>query len=256
MIAAMLLAALAAGPEPACDLPAVAGPPPWRTGESLDLDLDLYGVVRAGALALSVEPPMSGGRIVPLRAVAKSTAALGRARQVTAVALSWVDARTLLPERTRVESDEDGLRRSSDARLLPAGSEIVLENRTGDREGRAAFPRERSTLDGVSALYYLRAARLSPGDRFCLDVVALGRLWRVEGSVGPRIERVETPAGIFRALRVDLSGRRADRPEVRREIHLWLSQDARRLPVAAVGEVEHGPVRALLARTRGVRPPG
>lgn len=255
MIVAVLLAAAMAGAGPACDLPPLAGPPPWSTGESLDLDLDLYGLVRAGALTLSVERPMSGGRVVPLRAVAKSTASVGDVKRFTAVALSWVEARTLLPERARVDSEEGGLRRSSDVRLLPAGPEIVLENRTGDREGRVAFPRERATLDGVSALYYLRAARLAPGDRFCLDAVALGRLWRVEGSVGPRIERVETPAGTFRALRIDLSGRRADRPEVRREIHLWLSEDARRLPVAAVGEVDLGPVRALLARARGARPP-
>ncbi|HSN92465.1 MAG TPA: DUF3108 domain-containing protein [Anaeromyxobacteraceae bacterium] len=255
MIAAVILAAVAAGAGPGCDLPPLAGPAPWRTGESLDLDLDLYGVVRAGALVLSVERPISGGRVVSLRAVAKSTAAMGDVKRLTAVALSWVDSATLLPERTRVDSEEDGVRRSSDARLLPAGPEVVLENRTGDREARAVYPRERTTLDGVSALYYLRAARLAPGDRFCLDAVALGRLWRVEGSVGPRVERVETPAGTFRALRIDLVGRRADRPEVRREIHLWLSEDARRLPVAAVGEVDLGPVRALLAGVRGARSP-
>jgi hypothetical protein len=255
VIVALLLAAAAAGPDPACDLPPLAGPPPWRTGESIDLDLDLYGVVRAGALTLSVERPMSRGRVIPLRAVAKSSAALGEVKTLTAVALSWVDARTLLPERTRIESEEDGIRRSSDARLAPAGPEIVLENRTGEREGRASYPRERTTLDGVSALYYLRAARLAPGDRFCLDVVALGRLWRVEGSVATRIERVETPGGTFPSLRVDLAGRRADRPEVRREVHLWLSQDARRIPVAAVGEIDLGPVRVLLARVRGAQPP-
>jgi hypothetical protein len=41
---------------------------------------------------------------------------------------------------------------------------------------------------------------------------------------------------------------RADQPAARRPIHLWLSTDSRRLLVAAVGEIELGPVRAMLAR--------
>jgi hypothetical protein len=246
---AILALAVAAGP--ACDLPPRAGPAPWRTGESLALDLDLLGAVRAGSLALQVERPMSGGRVVPLRALAKSTAAVGNVRRITALALSWVDARTLLPERTLVESEEDGVRRSSDVRFDPAAAQVLIQNRTGEKETRTAIPRERTTLDVVAALYYLRAARLAPGDRFCLDAIAFGRLWRVDGTVADHSERVETPAGTFKAIRIDLAGRRADKPEIRREVHLWLSDDARRLPVAAVGEIDLGPVKALLARIGG-----
>jgi hypothetical protein len=252
-VIATLLAALALAADPACDLPPLAGPPPWRTGESLALDLDLLGAVRAGTLVLDVQRPMSGGKIVPLRAVAKSTSAVGNVKKLTAVALSWVDARTLLPERTLVESDEDGLRRSSDVRLAPPGPEIVLVNQSGDKIARSTIPREHTALDALAALYYLRAARLAPGDRLCVDVVAMGRVWRVEGTVAARTERVETPAGTFRALRLDLSGHRADKPEIRREVHLWLSDDGRRLPVAAVGEIDLGPVRGLLARVTGAR---
>jgi hypothetical protein len=154
-----------------------------------------------------------------------------------------------------VESEEDAVRRSSDVRLDPRAPEIVIESRTGEKQTRAVVPRQGTPMDAVSVLYYLRAARLAPGDRFCADVVALGRVWRVEGTVAAGTERVETPAGTFRAVRLDLSGRRADKPEVHREVHLWLSDDARRLPVGAVGEVDLGPVRALLQEQRGVRKP-
>jgi hypothetical protein len=246
---ASLALALAAGP--ACGLPA-RGAPSWRSGEMLAMDLDLFGVVRAGTLSLAVERPMSAGKIVPLVARAKSTESV-QVKRLTAVALSWIEKATGLPERYRDESKEDDVHRSSDARLLPAGPEVVIETRTGEREGRSAFAREGPVLDPLSALYYLRAAPLAPGDRLCFDLVALGRFWRVEGTVAGRTERVESPAGRFETIRVDLVGRRADRPERQREVHLWLSDDARRLPVAAVGEIDLGPVRMLLSRVEGAR---
>ncbi len=250
MIAPLLALALAAGP--ACGLPS-ASPPPWRTGEALAFDLDLLGVVKAGVLSFAVERPMSAGRIVPLRARAKNTSTFANVKKLTAVALSWVDATTLLPERYREESEEDGLRRSTDARIPPGEKVVTLEQADRDQKGTRTYAREGAVLDAVSALYRLRASVLAPGDRFCFDLVATGRLWRFEGTIAPRTERIETPAGKFETMRIDATARRADKPEMKREVHLWMTTDARRLPVAAVSEIDLGPVRAVLSATRGTR---
>jgi hypothetical protein len=251
--AALLALSLAAAPE--CGLPPLAdGGAPWRPGESLAYDLDVLGVVKTGTLQLSVERPMSGGKIVPLRARAKTTAAVANLKRFTGVALSWVDAETLLPERYRDEADEGGVRKASDVRMMPPAPELTIEYRYGDKAGRTSYPRERDVLDALSTLYYLRAARLSPGDRFCFDLVANRRFWRLEGTVAAKPERVETPAGRFETLRVDATTRRVDRPEDRpRPVHLWFAADARRLPVAMVSEVDLGPVRATLSSIRGAR---
>lgn len=246
----------AGGPAPtACRLPALAdGPRPWRTGETLGYDLDVLGMVKAGTLELSVERPISGGKIVPLRARAKTISSVANLKRFAAVGLSWIDAATLLPERYRDEADEDGTHKVSDTKILPAGPEVVVEYRYGERTGKNAYPREREVLDPLSTLAYLRAARLAPGDRFCFDLVGNRRFWRLEGSVAQKPERVETPAGKFDTFRVDAITRRAERPDERpRPIHLWFTRDARRLPVAMVSEVDVGPVRATLSSVRGAR---
>jgi hypothetical protein len=252
--AALLSVALAADP---CGLPtAAAGERPWRTGETLTFDLDVLGVVKTGILQLSVERPISGGKIVPLRARAKTDSAVENLKRFTGVALSWIEAETLLPERYRDETDEDGVRKVSDARLLPRRREVAIEQQLGDRKTRIAIPRAGEMLDPLSALARLRAARLAPGDRFCFDLVANRRFWRLEGSVAAKTEKVDTPAGRFDTLRVDAIARRTDRsgaPE--RPVHLWISRDARRLPVAVVSEVDVGPVRATLSAVRGARAP-
>jgi hypothetical protein len=251
--AALLSVALAAEP---CGLPMPDGERPWRTGETLTFDLDVLGVVKTGTLQLSIERPMSGGRIVPLRARAKTTSAVANLKRFTGVALSWIEAETLLPERYRDETDEDGLRKISDARLLPRRPEVAIEQQVGERKTRTAIPRAGDVLDPLSALARLRAARLAPGDRFCFDLVANRRFWRLEGSVAAKTEKIDTPAGRFDTLRVDAMARRADRPGAPpRPLHVWLSRDARRLPVAVVSEVDVGPVRATLSGVRGARSP-
>jgi hypothetical protein len=197
---------------------------------------------------------MSGGKVIPLRARAKTTASVASVKSFTGVALSWIDAETLLPERYRDEADEGGVRKHSDARLAPRGPELVIEYRYGDTAGKARYPREGDVLDALSTLYYLRAAQLAPGDRFCFELVANRRFWRLEGTVAAKKERVETPAGRFDTVRMDVTTRRVDKPEARpRPVHLWFGTDARRLPVAMVSEVDIGPVRATLSAIRGAR---
>lgn len=269
---ALLSAALAAEPPPpaadpgarpegaedaACGLPPLASPAgerPWRPGETLTFDLDVLGMVKAGTLQITIERPMSGGKIVPLRARARTDAAVSQLKKFAGVALSWIDAATLLPERYRDETEEDGQRKVSDARIQPAGPELVIEYRYGERAGKTSYPRRRDVLDALSTITYLRAARLEPGDRFCLDLVANRRFWRMEGRVAAKAEKVDTPAGRFDTFRVDASTRRVDRPGDRaRPVHLWFTRDARRLLVAVVSEVDVGPVRAMLSGVRGAR---
>ena len=254
MIAAPLLA-LALAAEPACGLPPLApGERPWKTGETFTYDLDVLAVVKAGTLQLSVERPMSGGEIVPLRARAKTTSSVANVKRFAGVALSWIDAATLLPERYRDESEEDGVRKISDAKIAPAAPELVVETQYGEKTSRTTYPRQGPVLDALSAIAYLRAAKLAPGDRFCFELVANRRFWRLEGSIAQKAEKVETAAGKFDTFRADATLQRADRPKDKpRPLHLWFTRDARRVPVAIVSEVDVGPVRAMLSGIRGTR---
>ncbi len=256
MIAAGLLA-LALAAEPGCGLPPLAeGERPFKSGETLTFDLDVLGAVKAGTLEVSVERAMSGGKILQLRGRAKTTAAIANVRSFAGVALSWIDATTLLPERYRDEAEEDGVHKMSDTRIVPGKPQLAIEYRYGDTKGVTTYPRKGDVLDALSTMTYLRAARLAPGDRVCFDVVANRRFWRLEGTVADKAEKVDTPAGRFDTLRVDATTRRIDRPTDRpRPVHLWFSRDARRLLVAIVSEVDIGPVSAMLSGVRGARAP-
>ncbi len=246
---APILAFLLAAP-PACTLPPLTGRPPWQPGERLRMELSLLGAVKVGEVNFSVERPLSNGAVIPLVAKARNTARFGPLQKLVAVALSWVDARSLRPERYREEADEDGRRRSIDVRFVPPGPRVTLETMDGSRRGTASFERQGEPLDALSAVYYARATRLAAGDRLCFDLVANGKYWRFEGAVARETERFEVPAGRFEALRVEGTARRADGAGKPRSIWIWYSADARRLPLAVVTEVDLGMVSAKLEEAR------
>jgi hypothetical protein len=214
------------------------------------MELSLLGSVKVGEVQFSVERPISAGAVVPLVARARNTARFGPLQKLVAVGLSWIDARSLRPERYREEADEDGRHRSIDVRFLPPAPKLTLETADGTARGATSFDRQGDALDALSALYYARATRLAAGDRLCFDLVANGRLWRFEGQVVAGRERFEVPAGRFDALRLEGTARRADGAGPPRSIWIWYSADARRLPLAVVTEVDLGMVSAKLAEIR------
>jgi hypothetical protein len=251
---ALALALAASLAAPPCTLPPLRPEgAPFATGEVLSYDLELV-LVKAGRLTLQVDRPMAQGELLPLKARVQNTAAFANIRRLTAVAISWIQLPSLRPERYREDAEEDGLRRSTDVRFLPAGETVTLEQRWKDRQGPKAYPRQGEALDALSALYYLRAARLEPGAKLCLDLVGGGRFWRVVAVQAPGRERVDTPAGRFETFRVDVEATRADVPPGGknrvRAMHLWLTADARRLPVSIVSEIDVGPVAATLTGWR------
>jgi len=98
----------------------------------------------------------------------------------------------------------------------------------------------------VGGIFLFRGIPLKVGEPFCFDAYAIKRMWRVQGKVEAR-EHVSVPAGEFDAFH--LSGVAAAGDQ-KREVHIWISDDARRLPLAALGIIDLGPVRATLTDVR------
>jgi len=248
LIPVAALAALVLAAEPCGVPPLHPGGPPWRAGEALQYEFAVMGMVKAGSVTLEAGRPMFDGTQIPLRARVRNSSVFAKIRRITGGAFSWVDARTLLPERYRDEVVEDGVKKVSDARLRLQPGAVTIETQLADQRSSATFERGGEVLDAVSGAYYLRAARLEPGDELCFDLVANRRYWRFRGKVAARPERVETPGGIFDTLRVEGTIARADAPASRRPLAVWISTDPRRVLVAAASEIDLGPVSATLSR--------
>jgi hypothetical protein len=253
-MAVLAALALALAAPAGCGVPPLLAERPWSPGETLTFDLKVMGIAKAGTLQLGVEAPILAGLQVPLRARVKNTSIFAKIRRVKGVALSWVDAATLQPQRFRDDVEQDGVRRTTDTRLDGPGPVVRMTWTSGEEKGVTEFERRQVALDTLSAIYRLRAAELRPGAEICFDLLANRRYWRLSGRVADKVERVESRAGAFDTVRLDARVVRADDPTQSRPLHLWFSTDPRRLLVAVVSEVDLGPVSAELALVSA--PPG
>ncbi len=239
-----------ASPFAACaPLPQITpGPPPFASAEKLSFDIDVTGAA-AATMTMELLPRRGRGQSArqPILVQSSTNTFFAKVRQVKARLVSEIDARTLRPHRLREEIEFNGRAFSQEARFKGADNLVSTQwQAKGGGSGARDWPTNSDTLDYVGAFYFFRALPLKVGDAFCFDVLAMRRLWRVEGTVKGR-EHASTPAGEFPTLHLAGKATRHDKPADSRELHLWLSDDARRLPVAAMGVIDLGAIRAILS---------
>jgi hypothetical protein len=243
-LAALLLVAPLAARAADC-VPRSVPASRFAPGESLGFKLDVIGL-DVGTFEITTELPPAADRpraVLALKSRAKTTAFVStNAGSYEAHATGLVDAK-LAAVRYREELDEGSGHKAQEIDFPPVNGVLeVRSSKNGDPDpfklaaGAAA-------RDMLSTLFLLRAQPY--GQPFCVEVLAGRKLWRVEGQAAAR-ETIETPLGKFATLRVDLTAVRTDDVSVRRAAHVWVSDDARRLPLVALGEVKGKTIRAQL----------
>jgi hypothetical protein len=259
LLAVASLVAVSAGTAPAAhDVPGdkecVALGPPQRplfpVGEVLEYDLDALGA-DAGKLRIRVLPARDGA--VPVEVEAVTNSLFSKIRKVKATATSYLDARTLRPQRYVEDATENDVTRRADVSFRRSSRQVNLDYTVGARIARRVFRYGQEALDPAGAIFLLRHLPLKEGSKVCFDSYGVRNMWRVHGRVVGK-EKVSLGIGEFDAWHLEGEAVRLDNPRSRREIHLWVSADERRLPLAAVGVIDIGAVRATL--TSYARPDG
>ncbi len=238
---------------PACPPlpPLIPGKRPFPTGEKLSYDLDVVGA-HAARMTLGLKAPRirNGRPVLPITLQAQTGTLFSKIRSLKASIRCDLDSRSLLPAELLEDITMNGRSYRHEVTFPDAASsarrEIGISWQAGsERRGRDIWNIPGQALDDLSAFYFFRALQLKPGDAFCADILVLRHLWRVEGVVSGR-EHASTPAGEFDVLHLTAKATRHDKPEDIREVHYWLSDDAFRLPVAAMGVIDLGTLRAVL----------
>jgi hypothetical protein len=258
-----------AAPDGGAPAGSVASPPPVRiptdqecvalgspqtplfpVGETLDFDLDALGA-EAGKMTMRVLPKR--GEAIPIEVTANTNSFFSKVRRVSATATSYLNPRTLRPKRYVEDATENEVSRYADVSFKPEARQVNLDYRIAGRPGKRVFRYANDALDPAGAIFLVRQLPLKEGTWICFDAYGIRNMWRVHGTVIGK-EHVSLKLGEFDAWHLQGEAVRVDQPQMRREIHLWVSADERRLPLAAVGVLDLGAVRATL--TRYARPEG
>jgi len=117
-------------------------------------------------------------------------------------------------------------------------------------------PLQNAGHDLVSAIYFLRTQTLEPGRHLELNISDSGAVYRIPVRVGAR-KRMKTIVGRVQAVRVDVEIFGAERLVDRKgEMTLWITDDARRLPVRARINTDIGTLDINLKKVSGRNTPG
>lgn len=229
-------------PEASClPLGSPKMPLAFSPGEALDYQLDALGA-RAGKMTMRVLPKRDD--VLPIEVHAETNTFFSKVRRVNGTAISSLHPKTLRSVRYHEDSTENDLHRVADVSFRKDKTAKVMSS-INDKASQFELQWGNDVTDVAGAMYLLRQMEWKVGQTVCIDVYGIRRIWRVWGTVLPR-EHVSLPVGEFEAWHLAGEAARVDLPDARREIHVWISDDARRLPLAALGMIDLGAVRATL----------
>lgn len=224
---------------------------PFKVGEVLIYDVSWSTFLTAGTATMTVKERRSiagGGAVYDLVAEGRPASLLDKMYHVYYKAETLLNTRTLQPSIATVYSDERG---RTKLRTIRFTGRTTLEY-----EPKANVPAEKHTMpalsqDPLAAMYVMRALPLKAGQVMTMPIVdgpdVFNARWQISGP-----EPITTAVGATQSWRLtptlsDLQGR----PVASRKMTMWLSNDARRLPLKLEVALSAGSFTLTLARVGG-----
>jgi hypothetical protein len=243
MILALLLAQIACPPQ---RLAPVKFPP----GEVLSFKIDVLGV-DAGSFEVRTEAPGAPEKaaLLELSSRARTNAFVStNMGQYEGYAVALV-GRGFEPLHYREDVDEGPTHKAAELAFPPAAGKLLVKASTNGKAEPFTLPAGPEVRDVLSTLFVFRAQPMKPGTPICMEVYAGRKIWRLTGQVAGR-ESIDTPLGKMPSMRIDADAVRTDDPKVKRSAHVWVSDDSRRLPLVAIGEMRGKTLRAQLTAAK------
>jgi hypothetical protein len=220
---------------------------PFHPGERMEYAVS-YGVIPAGSMTIRVAglEEYAGRLAYHFVFEAQSNRAVSFLFELATMEESWFDARELYSLRYRRVQTENDKVRNKDVRFDQARN-LQIE---GDQT-RPASPR---AVDQVAMMYYLRTLPLRAGATYVLRNQADPD----DNPLTIRVlkqERIRVPAGTFETMVIDLNVR-TDSGIFKKggENRIWVTADARRVPVRISSKIGLGSFQAELVDFAGGRP--
>jgi hypothetical protein len=211
---------------------------PFVAGEVLTYDISWSSFLTAGSATVTVKEkkPSYGSTAYYIVAEGRPTPLLSKMYSLYYKADTLLDVYTLLPQRGSVYSDERGRHRMRTT-LFDQGKH------TAEYEVQTATLVKKSlsvpsfVQDALSALYVIRAIGLKPGDKVTMPIADNGQSFKLQLQA-TAVESVKTGSGMVQALKV-IPTVVGNGPAMR-STTIWLSTDARRLPVRLESDLPVG----------------
>lgn len=220
----------------------------FRSGEKLVYNISWSDVIRAGVAVLEVKEEKSaeGKAVYRISSEATSVGVVSRFFPVKDTIVSIMDARELCS--LSFTLDENHNKRTRFRQSLIDQVHHTVQDVLNENKETGVVPDR--VQDALSSLYYLRTRKdLAIGTSVVIDVHDSGKNWSVEVQILAR-ERITTPLGAFNAIAVKTYPKYDGVFQHKGEIYVWLTDDARKVPLLMKSKIAIGSIVATLVEMR------
>ncbi len=193
-----------------------------------------------GILSIPTVVERDGNLCFWLRSLAFSSGLVGQVYPVSDTIESFMDATEFFTRNFRKSVREGNFKEKYQIKF-------DQENHRATRDGKKGFDVETfpRVQDIISAFYYIRTLNFSPGDTIPLPYHDNGGNYPIN-VICHRTERVSVPAGKFDCLVIEPVLSTAGLFDRKGQMWVWVTNDARKMPVKMVSKIPVGSVEALL----------
>ena len=227
-------------------------PVPFKPGEALTYDVSWTTFLTAGQATLSVKERRAAGpgrTQYYLVAEGQPSSMLQKLYHLYYKAESMMDTKTLRPASATLYSDENGRKRYKTS-IFRGNGMVDYEVKTAST-AKSTLKIPATAQDPLGAIYVLRAIPLKPGQApFTIPVVDSGKAYTMRVTVGAR-ESVKTGIGTLPAIKLTLAVTGPDGKATDAPMTMWVSDDARRLPLKFMAGLAVGSFQLTLAKAVG-----
>jgi hypothetical protein len=235
---------------PASPAPRAERAVPFKIGETLTYDVSWSSYLTAGTAVTTVKEkkPSFNSSAYYIVAEGRPTPLVSKLYSLYYKMDTLLDSYTLLPQRGSVYSEEGSKHRFKVSNFDHRTHKVFFEY---EAAGKATdnFTVPPYVQDALSAIYVLRSVPVKAGDRMTMPVTDNGSNYKVQVDVAPS-ERLKTPFGEATAWKLRLGIFDATGKPQGRNIALWISDDARRLPMKMQADLPLGSFNLNLREAR------
>ncbi|HWR71635.1 MAG TPA: DUF3108 domain-containing protein [Nitrospirota bacterium] len=221
-----------------------AGPRPtsleaFQPGETLTYEVSWSRIITAGTAVMQVraEPLPDGREGIAFLLTGRTTGLLGKVFPVHDLVRSMFDPRTMQSLSYSI-AESYGKKRRHRTLVFDHGRNTVVFTQNDEPPRTLAVPTR--VQDPLSSLYYLRIQKdFTIGRPIVIEVHDSGKNWSIEVHTLGR-ETVKTPAGEFAAIKVKTRPTYEGVFLGKGEAFLWLTDDARKVPVLMKSTIRIG----------------
>lgn len=222
----------------------------FAAGEKLTYSISWSDIVKAGIAVMEVSEGTGpdGRRALKYVSRTHSVGLVEKFYPVRDTVESLVDADDLSSLQFVLRESHGKRQRERDMLFDRAKETVTVSVNHGAPE---TFSVPVRVQDALSSLYYVRARKdLTVGQSVLVDVHDNDKTWSVEIQTLGK-ERIETPAGSFDTVKVKTYPKYEGVFMNKGEIYIWLTDDARRIPVKMQSIISIGSIMATLLEIQG-----